>query len=132
LKLAESKKTKFTPALKACKNCPVHDEDWNYRSVENTMLYLAQNTRPDIAMAVHQAARFANGPRDVHSKALFYIRQYLLVTRDKGMILRPNRAAMNLVSTRLKTEMIHKALAPEMAKSCFGTSKPQTEIASTC
>jgi hypothetical protein len=60
---------KFTPALealKACKDCPLHDEVWNYRSVEGMMMYLAQNTRPDIAMAVHQAARFANDPRDVH------------------------------------------------------------------
>jgi hypothetical protein len=60
------------------------------------MLYLAMNTRPEISMAVHQCARFANDPKDVHAKALLQIGQYLLATRDKGMSLSPNRQSMTL------------------------------------
>ena len=33
-------------------------EDWSYPSIIGMMLYLASNSRPDIAFAVHQCARF--------------------------------------------------------------------------
>jgi hypothetical protein len=152
LKLSESKKIKRTPAgecLRACHECPPHSESWNYRSVEGMMLYLAMNTRPEIYKAVHQCARFANDPRDIHSKALLHIGQYLLATRDKGMILNPNRQTMTLdmycdadFSGLYKVE---DHADPRSAKSRSGyiillggapvvwSSKSQTEIAtSTC
>ena len=49
------------------------------------MLYLAGNTRPDIAFAVHQAARHTHNPRAVHEEALIKIARYLQGSKDKGL-----------------------------------------------
>jgi len=40
----------------------VFKEDWNYDSVIGMMMYLANNTCPNIAYADHQAARFTHQP----------------------------------------------------------------------
>jgi len=76
--------------LGSCKNEPKHDEDWSYPSVIGMLLYLAGNTRPDIAFAVNQCARFNHDPRRSHSKAVKTIVRYLVKTRDKGLVMRPN------------------------------------------
>ena len=54
------------------------------------MLYLAGNTRPDIAFAVHQAARHTHHPRAVHEEALIKIARYLKGTKDKGLRFHPS------------------------------------------
>ncbi len=48
--------------------------------------YLQGSTRPDISMAVHQCARFNAYPMLCHKKAVKRIAQYLLSSRDKGII----------------------------------------------
>jgi hypothetical protein len=65
------------------------DEAWNYRSVVGMLLYLAGNSRPDIAFAVHQVARFSHDPKKSHATGVKKIIRYLKGTRDKGMIFRP-------------------------------------------
>ena len=64
-------------------------ETWNYASIVGMLLYLTTNTRPDIAFAVSQVARFTAYPRQSHAKAVKSILRYLKGTCDKGMILRP-------------------------------------------
>jgi hypothetical protein len=64
-------------------------ETWNYRSVIGMMLYLSTNTRPDIAFAVSQAARFSNDPKQSHATAVKTIIRYLVGTKDKGTIVTP-------------------------------------------
>ena len=64
-------------------------EDWNFRSVVGMLLYLAGNSRPDIAFAVHQAARFSHDPKKSHGVAVKRIVRYLKGTRDRGMIFKP-------------------------------------------
>ena len=54
------------------------------------MLYLAGSTRPEIAYAVHQCARFSHNPKQCHEVGLKHIVRYLQGTKDKGMILTPN------------------------------------------
>jgi hypothetical protein len=83
-------KTKFNPAASVLHPDPdgaVRAEDWNYCSVIGKMSFLAQMTRPDIAFAVHQCARFSNGPKLLHEKAVKHLGRYLLATRNKGIIL---------------------------------------------
>ena len=63
---------------------------WQYSSVVGMMLYLAGNTRPDIAFAVHQAARHTHNPRAVHEEALIKIARYLQGTKDKGLRFHPS------------------------------------------
>jgi hypothetical protein len=64
-------------------------ESWSYRSIIGMLLYLCTNTRPDIAFAVSQAARFSSAPKQSHATAVKTIVRYLAGTRDKGMILKP-------------------------------------------
>jgi hypothetical protein len=63
---------------------------WDYRSVIGKMNFLEKSTRGDLAYSVHQCARFMATPRKSHGEAVKRIGRYLLGTRDKGFILRPN------------------------------------------
>ena len=67
------------------------DAKWNYHSMISKLNFLAQNTRPDIAFAVHQCARFSAAPKKCHQEAVKHLCRYLYGTRDKGMILTPNK-----------------------------------------
>lgn len=68
---------------------PPVTETWNYRSIVGMLLYLSNNSRPDIAFAVHQCARFSHAHRQSHAVAVKAIVRYLIKTRDKGLILSP-------------------------------------------
>eukprot|EP00957_Ditylum_brightwellii_P129511 9878996-Ditylum_brightwellii.AAC.1 len=48
------------------------------------MSYLQGSTRPEIAMAVHQCARFCNDPRLSRERAVWRIVKYLSQTADRG------------------------------------------------
>ena len=65
-------------------------EKWSYASLVGMLLYLASNSRPDIAFAVHQCARFTHNPKQSHAKAVKRIVRYLKGTRSRGMILKPS------------------------------------------
>jgi hypothetical protein len=53
-------------------------------------MFLANNSRPDIAYAVHQCARFTHCPRASHAIGVKRILRYLQGTKDKGLILQPS------------------------------------------
>ena len=61
----------------------------NYASVVGMLLYLCGHSRPDIAFAVHQCARYTFEPKRSHEAALKRIGRYLKGTLDKGLILDP-------------------------------------------
>jgi hypothetical protein len=65
-------------------------EKWDYRRIIGKLNFLDKSTRPEIAYAVHQCARFANNPRESHAKAVKYLCRYLLGTKNEGLILRPD------------------------------------------
>jgi hypothetical protein len=62
-----------------------------YSSVVGMLLYLSGHTRPDIAFAVHQCARYTFQPTHRHVTALKRIGRYLKGTHDKGLIMRPSK-----------------------------------------
>ena len=66
------------------------NEEWDYRSVIGKLNFLEKSTRGEIAYAVHQCARFASAPKASHGKAIKHIGRYLLKTRDKGLLLKPD------------------------------------------
>ena len=68
---------------------PVFDNHFDYRSVIGKLNYLEKSTRPDIAYAVHQCARFSIDPRYEHGQAIKWLGRYLYGTRDKGIIMKP-------------------------------------------
>ena len=70
-------------------NGPPSKEPWSYSSVVGMLLYLAANTRPDIAFAVSQVARFNSAPKQSHAAAVKMIVRYLKGTTAKGTIFKP-------------------------------------------
>ena len=77
--------------LSSDKNGRTAYQDWSYRSIIGMMLYLASNSRPDLAFAVHQCARFTHAPKASHEAAVIRICRYLNGTRTDGLILRPSK-----------------------------------------
>jgi Reverse transcriptase (RNA-dependent DNA polymerase) len=73
----------------------LHSEAWHYRSVIGKLNYLEKSSRPDIAYAVHQCARFSENPRIEHSKAVKLIGRYLQGTVNKGIICRPSHESFH-------------------------------------
>ena len=78
------------PLLNKDENVPARKASWKYRGIIGMLGYLQGTTRTDIAMATHQCARFNNDPHLSHERAVKRIGRYLLDTRDKGMIYRPD------------------------------------------
>ena len=54
------------------------------------LMYLSNNTRPDIAYSVHACARYTHYPKKTHATAVKHILRYLKGTSDKGMAIKPN------------------------------------------
>jgi hypothetical protein len=69
----------------------VFDETWAYDVVIGMLMYISGNTRPDIAYAVHQAARFTHGARQSHAAGVKRILRYLKKTKTNGLILKPGK-----------------------------------------
>ena len=82
---------KSTPAetkpLPQNKDGPPAPQTFNYASVIGMLTYLAGHTRPDIAYAVHQCARYTFNPKVTHENAVKRIVRYLKHTKDKGLII---------------------------------------------
>lgn len=73
-----------------------HDhKKFSYSSIVGMLLYLANNTRPDIAFAVSQVARYTHSPKESHATAVKTIIRYLKGTQDKGLIVK-NDGTYNL------------------------------------
>lgn len=64
-------------------------EEWDYRSAIGMLLFIANNSRPDITMSVSQAARYCNAPKASHGVAVKRIVRYLQDTKDKGLTIKP-------------------------------------------
>ena len=119
-------------------------EQWEYRSVIGKLNFLEKSTRPEIAYAVHQCARFMSDPKDSHAQAIKQIGRYLLATADKGIILSPRDQSFECYADADFSGNWNQATAmldPSTARSRSGwvitfagcpivwASKLQTEIA---
>ena len=80
---------KSSQILHRYKDRPSFDKKWHYRSVIGKLNYLEKSTRPDIAYAVHQCARFSEDPKVEHAQAVEHLVKYLAGTKDKGIIISP-------------------------------------------
>jgi hypothetical protein len=65
--------------------CPFH-----YRKVIGKLNYLEKSTRPDIAYAAHQCARFCIDPKESHVQAVIHLAKYLQNTREEGILMNPD------------------------------------------
>jgi hypothetical protein len=65
-------------------------EDWEYASIVGMLMYLAENTRPDIAYTVHQAEIYTHDPRASHAVTIKRILRYIKRTKDKDIYVTPD------------------------------------------
>jgi hypothetical protein len=66
-------------------------EKWDYMLIIGKLNFLEKSTRPEIAYAVHQCARFSSNPKQAHANAVKYLCRYMMAsTKDKGFILQPD------------------------------------------
>ena len=99
------------------------NESWEYASILGMLMYLANNTRPDIARAVHACVRYTHSPKKSHATAVKHILKYLKGTLDKGIILAPNnKHELNCFvdSDFAKNYNIHHDQDPTSTKSRTG------------
>ncbi len=84
-----------TPAATSPVAADIHgdpfSETWEYASIIGMLMFIANNTRPDIAYATHQCARFTHAPKHSHALAIKKIIRYLAGTLDKGLIIKPSK-----------------------------------------
>ena len=64
--------------------------EFYYRSVIGKLNFLEKSTQPDISVSMHQCACFFERPKRGHAEAVKRIGRYLLATKDKGLLIRPN------------------------------------------
>ena len=64
---------------------------FHYRRVVGKLNFLDKSTRPDIAYAIHQCARFSIDPDTTHAQAISHIVRYLRDTRDKEILFDSNK-----------------------------------------
>ena len=92
----EHEKSKDTPAIRPLLHRDLDGHErrygWNYRQAVGMLGYLQGSTRPDIATAVHQCARFCTDPKLSHERAIRRIGKYLQGNKDKGIIFRPDKS----------------------------------------
>ncbi|RKF60525.1 Retrovirus-related Pol polyprotein from transposon TNT 1-94 [Golovinomyces cichoracearum] len=62
-----------------------HGETHRYQQQVGSLIYLAMNTRPDIAFAVNRCARYMSNPNESHFRALERIWKYLKQYPDLGL-----------------------------------------------
>ena len=76
----------ITTILQKNENGPPRELLWSYRMMIGMLNYLAVSSRPDIAYAVHQCARFSTDPKQSHELAVCRIVRYL-GSQNEGLIL---------------------------------------------
>ena len=89
-----AKQVAASPTKILCRNINEKSVEpkFDYRKVIGKLNFLEKSTRPDIAYAVHQCARFCADPKQSHVDALIYLGRYLKGTKDMGIIIDPNMA----------------------------------------
>ena len=59
--------------------------DWPFRQLVGCLMWLVNQTRPDIANVVRALARYTNSPREVHWKTAVGILEYVFFSSDFGI-----------------------------------------------
>ena len=66
------------------------EANFHYCSVIGKLNFLEKSTHPDILVSFHQCARIQDNLKKSHLQAMRTIGCYLIGTRDKGIIMRPD------------------------------------------
>ena len=94
--MSESKpvETPCDPGMKLSKKTENEEEfdTIKYQSAVRSLLYLLTRSRPDLAFAVGNAARYCSQPSQQHWSAVKRIFRYLRGTTDLGLLYQPDNA----------------------------------------
>ena len=74
-------------------------ENWPFRELVGSLMWLSISTRPDIANAVRAVARYCKAPRAIHWKAALAILEYINGTSEYGITFQ--RGALSGISLEL-------------------------------
>ena len=66
------------------------EANFHYHSVIGKLNFLEKSTHLDISIGVHQCARFQDNLKKSHLQAMRAIGHYLISTRDKGIVMKPD------------------------------------------
>ena len=83
--------TLSTKTLQRDEHAPSFDQRFHCRRIVGKLNFLEKSTRPDVACAVHQCARFSEDPKQSHGDAVEHLCKYLAETRNQGIIVDPKR-----------------------------------------
>lgn len=88
--------------------------DARYREMVGSLMWIANQTRPDIANAVRAVARFSHDPKEVHVKAARKIIEYLSATAHLGLTFRKDSKLEEVqleydLETYVDADYAHKA-----------------------
>ena len=61
-------------------------ENWLFRELVGSLMWLSISTRPDISNAVRAVARYCTAPRAIHWKAALGILEYITGTSERYYI----------------------------------------------
>jgi hypothetical protein len=94
LKLPLKSANQTTPALSTKilqwnEKVPDFDQCFHYRRIVGQLNFLKKSTRPYIAYATHQVARFCQDPKATHAEAIKHITKYLCNMSHEGITLCP-------------------------------------------
>jgi hypothetical protein len=68
-------------------NAEEHDDSFNYRSAIGMLMYLGNNTCPEISFAINACAQHSVNPKKPHADAVRRICRYLKGTQEEGLII---------------------------------------------
>jgi hypothetical protein len=74
-----------------------YTNSFNYKSKIGVLLYLANNTRPDILAALNPLCSFVTSPRRIHCEGITRIFQYLKGTSNFGLVLGGSDPSFSLI-----------------------------------
>ena len=60
-------------------------ENWPFRELVGSLMWLSTSTRPGISNAVQTVARYCTAPRAIHWKAALRILEYIYRTNEYGI-----------------------------------------------
>jgi histone deacetylase 1/2 len=93
---ANACRTPVSGPLFQCKDSEPFDASFNYRSALGMLMYLANNTRPEISFAVNACAQYSVAPKEPHGAAVKRICRSLKGTTTEGLHVKPNAAKLSL------------------------------------
>ena len=111
-------KTSYIPATPSLDLRYASEEDTTvdvpFREIVGSLMWISNQTRPDIANAVRAVARFSHEPKPTHYKAALKILEYLNATSDLGLVFKKssNLECIQLefdLDTYVDADYAHKA-----------------------